>query len=412
MQKVIKKWGAIAAVIIATATIIGYLFSLNAERRKMDKCQSLLKTADDYSALDNFEVALSQLEEARQYCDDRDVDLRMQEAKTFKVAGEYDQVKLVRNPEVVREVEVNVHRLGNELGDTARLAALRGILEELSDRPESAVKIFDSAGRGGNANILNYWGYTIYKWELGGATWPSDALEKFGRAIMANPAYAWPYINSAAVYLRQAEDAMAEDDPGRKRSDPDAASAFLNNAKESLDKADKLLPGNPRVNILRGNYKRLLGRVLRARNISDWVKYFYDAKDDYIKARSANPADADASYLLGVIYEELGEGHEGDALTEYRNATKSDGARVEAVMNLAYYLLRSGNKEDAAKELKRAASLLTSLQESFYNRSLSTTDLSARQWLSKRISYYKGMEQDLRAMEKGIKGAVKTKKPR
>lgn len=411
INKYIKKWGVLAAAIIATVTIVGYFGWLNNERKRVNKCQSLIKTAEDYSALDDFDVALSQLDEARKYCDDREVDLRIQEARTFKVAAEYDQVKLVKNPGVLRDISVNVQRLGNELGDTPRVGTLRGILEELSDRPESAIKKFEVANRNSdNANVLNYWGYTIFKWDLGGAAWPKSALEKFAQASKINPRYPWPYINSAAVYLRQAEDSLSENLSENKKSDLDAASAFLNNAKENLETASKLLPDNPRVNILWGHYNLLLGRILRTRNLGEWVKYFYDARDSLIKAKNINPSIADASYLLGVVYEELGKGHEEDALIEYKNATNLDSTQVEAVMNLAYYLLQQGKREDAAKELERAESLLTQLQSSFNSRSLSTTELSARQWLSKKISFFKEMEQDLRKMEKELKGSPKIRK--
>jgi hypothetical protein len=413
MNKYIKRWGALALIILSTASVAGLLVSLNAERRKRIKCQSFLITADERSALDDFDTALSQLKEAREYCDDRDVDLRTQEANIFKVAVEYDQVKLVKNPAVLKEIEVNVQRLGNELGDTPRVVALRGILQELSDEPKSALDTFDWGGKGAsNANILNYWGYTIFKWELDGASWPESALAKFELAAKVKPDYPWPYINSAAVYLAQADDALSGDESGSKRPNPDAANAYLSSAKGKLETARKLLPANARVNLLLGTYNRLLGRVLRASNFPEWRTNFYEARDYYIKARKTDPSAADASYLLATVYEELGPDHKADALTEYRTAVKSDAPPIEAVMNLAYYLHLSGENGDAAKELGRAALLLKNLQGDFDSRFRNTADMSAKQWLSKRIAYYKKMEQDRQAMEKEVRGAAKSKKPR
>jgi Flp pilus assembly protein TadD len=61
------------------------------------------------------------------------------------------------------------------------------------------------------------------------------------------------------------------------------------------------------------------------------------------------------------VYEELFKGHKEGAWSEYRSATNLDNPRVEALMNLTYYSMQEGKREDAAKELEQASLLLTAL---------------------------------------------------
>ena len=100
--KFLKMWHVILLIIIAMATIIGYLLR---QKSRSDRCHADLTTADQEIARDNFDKALEYLKEARSYCDDKDVDVREVTARTFKVANAYDQVRLVKDNTVLKDID-------------------------------------------------------------------------------------------------------------------------------------------------------------------------------------------------------------------------------------------------------------------------------------------------------------------
>src|SRR5207244_659676 len=128
----------------------------------------------------------------------------------------------------------------------------------------------------------NYWGYTIFKWGLGGSNWKSDSLEKFSKAISIKPDYGWPYVNRAVIYLNAEE---------------------LDRAEGDLEQALKLLPNNPRIHLLWGHYHLEKAERLRNQGLPEFEQQLDDAVKSFEQAREANPSVADVRLYLGVSYE-------------------------------------------------------------------------------------------------------------
>jgi Tfp pilus assembly protein PilF len=306
----IKLWQLVLGLVITIVTIAGYVGCLVKEKRRLDNCNAYLKTSDEELARDNFDTALAILKKASLYCDDKDVKARELTIQTFKVAAEYDQVRLVKDNTVLKNTDETLRLIRNLTGENAELRVLQGILEELSDRPGLALEQYKLAvaQKPDYASAYNSWGYTILKWRLGGSSWSDRSLEMFKRAAEIKQDYAWPHINTAVVHLELAENALSQAKPNL-----DDAKQHLPSAKENLEKAEKLLPENPRVKILWGHFYALQARIFGARGLTPEANQnYYLARDKLIEAKNKNEKIADARVLLGSVYLDLGMQKEAD----------------------------------------------------------------------------------------------------
>jgi tetratricopeptide (TPR) repeat protein len=392
---IIKIWHVILAVVIAIATIVGYIIR---EKRRLEMCAGYLRASDGELARDNFDTALAHLTTAHPYCDDKDVQARELTVQTFKVAAEYDQIRLIRDNSVLIKTGESLRLIRSLTGENAELRVLQGILEELSDRPETALKQYEVAidERPDYASAYNSWGYTIFKWKTGGSAWSDSSIEKFKQAASLDPQYAWPHLNIAAVYLELAENALAQTPVNL-----DDAKRHLSDINESLEKAGKLIPDNPRLFILWGHYYILQGQIFGARGLSlEANQNYYQARDKLIEAKNKNEKIADARVLLGSVYLELGM--QKEALYELRSAVKLDDLNIVACARLVYCLSRepnnAGAKSEMLAEAKRGLSVIESLRQKFSARSLETKDSDAREWLVNSVKDCDAVEEFLKNM--------------
>jgi tetratricopeptide (TPR) repeat protein len=384
--------------------VISLIVGLYYKHRQRVRCEAYISTAEQELSRDNFDQALEHLKAAKDYCGDKDIEAREVTVKTFKIAAGYDQVRLVKDPNELTKIDENLRFLRNLLGDTAELRVLQGIFEELSDRPQKSLNEYQEAVRQRSqyANAFNSWGYTIYKWRLGGSSWSGQALEKFQQAIQLKRDYAWPHINTAVVHLELAANAL-----DGSKVDLDGARSHLPNAKTSLEMAEKLLPDNPRVLTLWGHYHVLEARIFNGRGLTPEANQsFYLARQKSIEAKNNSAGLADARLLLGSVYLELGMPKE--AVLELRDATKLDDMNVTACARLIYALSqyqpqsRPDEKvaDEIASEVKRGLNVIETLRQRFMARSLNTNEPEAREWLAGTVKAYEPLELALKSYAK------------
>lgn len=391
----LKFWELVLGVLIAAATVIGYLVY---QKKQYERCQAYVKTAEEELSRDNFDKALEHLQTASEYCDDKDVKARQVTVETFKVAAAYDQVKLVKDPNVLTKIDENL-RLGRKLiGDTAELRVLQGVYEELSDRPGKSLEEYQRAidQRTDYASAYNSWGYTIFKWKLGGSGWSDNALKQFEKAAALDRNYGWPQVNTAVVYLELAENALS----GAK-TDFEGAKKYLPSAKTSLEKAEKLLPDSPRVDLLWGHYYVLQARIFSGRGLKlDADNSYYKATEKLIQAKNKNKDIADIKVLLGSVY--LAQGMLDQALAELSEAVKLDDMNITACTRLVYGLSQSnhdGHSDRLNAEVKRGLAVIESLRQRFNARLRATNDPDAKEWLTTAIAQYEPLEKFLKESE-------------
>jgi hypothetical protein len=175
----LKLWQAILAFVIAVGSVWAIGGRIYQCFDKWSHCQTHVQAAEDAFGQDDFDTALTHLDNARPYCTDIDIDARYTRVKLIKEATAYDQVQLVKDPEILKTIKKSLDVLRIGLGDTEDLIVLRALYEELMDRPNKALGIFEDTVRlrGHYANIDNSWGYTIFKWKLGGSGWSENALQ-------------------------------------------------------------------------------------------------------------------------------------------------------------------------------------------------------------------------------------------
>jgi tetratricopeptide (TPR) repeat protein len=376
LRNVIKWWHLAIAAIVATASMAVYVIHWIAENRK---CQELTNIARGYCREDRFEDCIEYLEKAMPHCcADRAIRVQLLEAKTFKLAVDYDQVTLIRNMHELTDLDREWRELREVRQNAPEILAAQGILEELHDRPTAAATFYQRAINAdphrNYANVHNYWGYTIFKWNLGGANWADYALNEFNEAIKINENYAWPHLNTGAVRLIQGD---------------------FNRAEQSLKKAEELLPDNPRVHLVWGTYWGKRAEGLRKQHLPQADQLFYEAEKHYKMALDKNSNLVDARYLLGFVYEKLGRNE--DALYEYKKATSADGFNIQACLGLAQFLGNHGSKAEGASERARCIHLTSQLRSNFSARIKETSDVAAMEWLSGKLKEYESIEQNLRA---------------
>ena len=410
----LKFWQLALGVIIAVSTVVGtiVLFYRYFERRTF--CQNYVTTADLEFKRDNFDKAIEHLNSALECYPDADTEARKVTVETFKEAAAYDQVRLVKNPGVLKKIDEKLRELRTPLGDTAELRVLQAVYEELSDRPNTAEMEYQRAvdQQANYANAYNSWGYTIYKWKLGGSGWVGKALEKLKKAAELKRDYGWPHVNMAAVYLELAENALTE------KKDLDEAKKYLPDAKTSLETAEKLLPTNPRVDLLWGHYHVIQAGILKARGLT------LEANDSYSRARTKlmqsktkNNQLADTRVLLGSVYLELGE--VDDAVYEFNEAVKLDDMNIIACARLVFALSekrqshREGNESaEIAAQVKRGLALINTLRQNFTARSRETGETDAKEWLATAVRSFDPLEKFLRETEQENAIAQAKSKPR
>lgn len=409
----LKPWQAILAFIIA-ASGVGYPIYRYFEKRA--NCQTFVTAAENQFSKDNFDTALDHLNTARTHCpNDKDIDARYLRVETFKEAAAYDQVRLVKDSNILTKINKNLEVLRISLGDTEDLLVLKALYEELMDRPNTAVGIYKDAikQRANYAKIYNAWGYTIFKWKLGGSGWSDQALEKFKQAARLQSDYGWPHVNMAVVDLELAENALTE------KKDLDGAKKYLPDAKTSLETAEKLLPTNPRVDLLWGHYHIIQARIFSERGLTLEARDSYSkAKDKLMESKNKNKQIADTRILLGSVYSELGMVDE--ALYEFREAVKLDDMNIIAGARLVFGLSEKqhsshpeGNESvEITTESKRGLALINTLRQRFTARKNETNDPDAKEWLATAVKAYEPLENFLREAEKKNAVAQTKSKPK
>ena len=328
--------------------------------------------------------------------------MRANDRSDFQSATSYDQLRLISEPSVLKTIERDLRRLLNLTGENAELRVLKGILEELNDRPGEAIGHYEEAikKKADYASAYNSWGYTIVKWKLGGSAWPDKSLEKFKQAAQLKPDYAWPYINAAAVYLELADKALNTEKP-----DLDEAKKHLASAKENLEKAEKLLPDNPRVHLLWGHFHVSQARVFSARGLAlEANQSYFNATQSLIVAKNKNSKIADVRVLLGAVYLEMGS--LDNALYELREAVSLDEMNIIGRVRLVYCLdkkqanVEKPIRDEMATHVKRGLELINNLRQKFSARKLETIDNDAKEWLAAAIKDYDGPEELLTRFNK------------
>lgn len=412
ITKTLKPWQAILAFVIAVGgvwAIGGRIYRFFVER---SSCQTYVNAAENAFSQDEFETALADLDTARTYCSGIDIDARYTRIQLIQQATAYDQVRLVKDPSILTTIKKNLDVLRVGLGDTEDLIVLRALYEELMDRPNTALAIYEDTvkRRGHYANIDNAWGYTIFKWKLGGSGWSDNALQKFKQAAELKRNYGWPHLNMAAVYLELAENALTE------KKDLDGAKKYLADAKTSLEAAEKLL-SNPRIDLLWGHYHSIQARIFNERGLTAEARDSYSkAKDKLMASKDKNSRIADVRLLLGSVYLELEMIDE--AVYEFKEAVKLDDMNVTASARLVYALSEkqqsshpAGNESvEIAAEIKRGLELIKTLRERFTARKNDTSDLDAKEWLATAIKGYEPVEKVFKDAEQ--QNAVAQAKPR
>jgi len=400
----LKPWQAILAFIIAAGSVFALGYKLYHYYEKRTDCRTFVTAAENQFSKDDFDTALEHLNTARTQCpDDKDIDARYLKVQTFKEAAAYDQVRVVKDPSILTTINKNLDVLRIRLGDTEDLLVLKAIYEELMDRPNTALGIYEDTvrQRGRYANIYNSWGYTIFKWKLGGSGWSDQALQKFKQAAELKRDYGWPHVNMAAVNLELAENALTD------KKDPDSAKKYLADAKTSLESAQKLLPTNPRVDLLWGHYYSIQARIFNDHGLTlDARDSYSKAKDKLMESKNKNNKIADTRVLLGSVYLELGMLDE--ALYEFREAVKLDDMNITANARLIFGLSekkQSSHPEgtesaEMAGEIKRGLTLINTLRENFTKRSRETRDNDAKEWLATAARAYEPLEKFLKDSEK------------
>lgn len=418
----LRFWESLPKFILTVAAVVAICGGIYSCVKNRNNCQVYLNLAEDAFSRDDFDTALERLETARKYCsDNKDVDARYTRIETFKVAAAYDQVRLVKDPTILIKIKKNLDDLFGNLGETADLLVLQAVYEELMDRPNSALKIYENIAkdRGRFANAYNSWGYTIFKWKLGGAGWSDQALEKFKQAAELKRDYGWPHVNMAAVYLELADTALTE------KKDLDGAKKYLPYAKTSLETAEKLLPTSPRVDLLWGHYYILEAQRYSASGLT------LQANDNYSKAikelmqsKTKNNQLADTRVLLGSVYLELKTIDDAeqkmidDAVYEFNEAVKLDDMNITACARLIFGLSQKQQSphpegtetEQIAAQVKRGLELIGTFRQRFAARERETEDNDAKVWLLTALKSLDPLEKFLRDAEP--KKAVAQAKPK
>lgn len=411
--RTLKPWQAILAFVIAVGAVWAIGGRIYQCYDKWSHCRTYVKAAENAFSEDDFDTALAHLDNARQYCTDIDIDERYTRVKLIKEATAYDQVRLVKDPGILTTIKTSLNVLRIGLGDTDDLIVLRALYEELMDRPNTALGIYEDTVRlrGHYANIDNSWGYTIFKWKLGGSGWSENALQKFKQAAELKRDYGWPHVNEAAVYLELAENALTD------RKDLDSATKYLADAKTSLEVADKLLPTNPRVDLLWGHYHIIQGRIFNERGLTAEAGDSYSkAKDKLMASKDKNKLIADTRVLLGSVNLELGM--IDDAVEEFKEAVRLDDMNITASARLVFALSErqqsahpEGNESaEIAAETKRGLDQINTLRERFRARHRDTRDDDAKEWLATAISALESLEKFFKDAEQ--ENAVAQPKPR
>jgi tetratricopeptide (TPR) repeat protein len=413
----LKPWQAILAFIIAAAGVSAIGTRIYHYFEKRTDCQSYVTAAENAFSRDDFDTALGYLNTAHSLCpNDKDIDARSLRVQTFKEAVAYDQVRLVKDPTILTKLNKNLEILRIQLGDTEDLLVLKALYEELMDRPNTAVGTYKEAikQRPNYAKIYNSWGYTIFKWRLGGSGWSDQALEKFKEAARLRNDYGWPHLNMAAVNVELAETALTD------KKDLDGAKKYLADAKTSLEAAEKLLPTNPRVDLLWGHYHIIQARIFSERGgLSLEAKESYSkAKDKLMQSKAKNKEIADTRVLLGSVYLELGMVDE--AVYEFNEAVKLDDMNIIACARRVYSLSEkqhSSHPEGAESaeittETKRGLALINTLRQRFTARKNDTNDSDAKEWLTTAVKTYEPLEKFLKEAEQGNALAQAKSKPR
>lgn len=335
---------------------------------KRAKIAALRSTAEEFQRHDQFEKAKNKLSEAQALDpENREIQIRLVEIETFQTASEYDQIKLVKDQNVVPALKDTCIQLKQEVPNEPRIIALCGIVDDLDDNPTQALQGYTDAAKlkSDYPNVYNYWGYTKFKWNLGDQDqhWAEDALAQFSKAISFDKSYGIPYMNRAVVYLTVND---------------------LDKAKENLDAASTRIPQSPRIELLWGHYFVKRAIQLQQQNMADSQGMFQHAVEHYQNAKGLNPAIADIRLYLGRAYEAVGR--TDDALSEYADAVRLDTWNLDACMYNAQLHIRLQQRATGATEAERCQKLSRGIVAELTSRMHQTTDLWARQWLQSEIS--------------------------
>lgn len=428
--------GAVAAALLSIGAVTNYVWQPFAQRREREarkqRCQVLIESARAYARKDLFDESLRLLdgeveeskELAEQCREDKYLDVLRREISLFKVASEYDQFTLADDGKKLQDIELGLSLLRDMQGpgDVAEFDTLSAVLEDLRDRPNEALALYKEVEKSNPdyANLFNHWGYTIFRWRLGGGDWPERALEKFARAARLDPEYGWPRINEAAVHLSLAEDALEDGDQAARRA---TAEAELRMAREALERVDEISKAGergragarnftrqPRVLMLWGRYNLIQGRLHQQRKRGeDAERSFYKAADYLLDALGSNDGIPDAHLLLGAVYEELWLARGSAAMLDkaveaFRRAVERDGKNLEASMKLAYCLYRHEERrarEEGAREAARGRDLIGEYRSHFRARLMKTTDPDAQNWLHEKLDMLDEWEANFKAMTAG-----------
>lgn len=434
---VVISLGTVAGALLAIGTVVNYVWQPLAVRREHEereqRCRLLIESARAVARKDLFDESIQLLdgevdeskELAAQCKQNKDLEMLRREIELFKIASEYDQFTLADGGEKLQDIDLGLSLLRGmrEPGDVAEFDTLGAVLEDLRDRPNEAQKIYKNIEKGNPdyANLFNHWGYTIFRWRLGGADWPRRALEKFAQAAQLDPEYAWPHINVAAVHLSLAEDAL-EETPARHAT----VEAELRMSREALEHVEEVAKAGehgragvrkftkqPRVLMLWARYNLIQGRLHQQRKRAEEAdRSFYQAADHLLEALGTNEGIPDAHLLLGSVYEELWLARGSAAMQDkaaqaFRRAVALDDKNLEASMKLSYCLYRHEDRrarEEGAREAMRGRELVQAYRGRFRARQMKTNDPGAQNWLHEKLNMLDAWEANFKAMSAGLGG--------
>lgn len=152
--------------------------------------------------------------------------------------------------------------------------------------------------------------------------------------------------------------------------------AALEKAREACVAAEKLLPGNPQVDLLAGDVLRLAGDLDGARSryaaVSRYPAFRADlhlrngmllerdgqhsaALEEYAKAREARPADP--SIIVRIGYQQHLQGRTEEAIASYEEAARLRPEDERLWSGLAGLYINAGRRDEAAEAFRRSLSI-------------------------------------------------------
>jgi hypothetical protein len=435
-------------------------------RTERGVCRKIYDIARDYSRRGDFEYSSKILNgevdiysgvKVLEQCErDNDVNLLRHEVELLKIASQDYQFKVRETnqrgeligskqdgvtpaetmDDTLKRIESGLGVIDKIVGPhkPSEIYVLEGIVDDLHDLPIEAVKKFQKAIDTDDKNAVahNAYGLVIRKWRIGYAAWAEDAIKQFDEAEKAQKDFIRAPINKASVFLILVQDELNKEQPyyveDSDGTPPNLAraDAWLNSALESLQQADKIiemqsahgegdktLQDSPSRHIMWARYYWLRGQIYRRRGL-DPLPAFYQAEDHLKTIKNETSSFVEASLLLGIIYEEQGQGRAPsdekfeDALREFEDAFAADTSNLEACMKLAYRLLFTPGdkkrKQEAGRVIDKGLELVSKFRNNINTRlskTVSTNDC-ALNWLNKRRKEAELWESNFKAMQAAL----------